>query len=47
MEGRVLRALEVFYLTDPPQRVAEEWVGVQGGTGAIHMQVSFKPAQVS
>lgn len=25
----------------------DEWIPVQGGSGAINIQVSFKPAQVS
>lgn len=31
---------------DALQRLTDEWVPVQGGSGAIHIQVSFKPAQV-
>ena len=29
------------------QRLTDEWVPLQSGSGAIHIQVSFKPAQVS
>ena len=29
------------------QRMMDEWVPIAGGTGAINVQVSFKPAQVS
>lgn len=29
------------------QRMMDEWVPIAGGTGAINVQVSFKPAQAS
>jgi hypothetical protein len=31
---------------DTLQRLMDEWVPIQGGAGAVNIQVAFKPAQV-